>query len=321
MNYLLGVDGGGTKTDAVVATSDGEVIGTVQAGTSNFQRVGKDGIKKVITEILKQLKIKFDIIPKQIGFWALGLAGAGREEDQIAVCEAVESSGFKNRVAVQSDAYIALLGAFGGQPGIIVISGTGSICFGLDENGELFRSGGWGYLLGDEGSGYFIGHQSVLAALKDQDGRGKKTILRGKIESELGLSSIDQIVREIYIKNSIQKEQIANLAPIAFQCAEMGDVTALEIITQTAVEISEMIKAVGKKMNRENRNVEIAHIGSVFKQKEFLVPEIKNRLKPFFKDIIIDEPKFSPAIGGIIMALKKTGAPISEGVLSNLRKK
>lgn len=320
MKFVIGIDGGGTKTKAVLAKTNGEIFGIVQSGISNFQRVGSEGITEVCLDILKQLNQKLAIEKENIDHWALGLAGAGRIEDQKATCKAVEALGFEGKVSVQSDAYVALMGAFSGNPGLIVIAGTGSICFGLDESGQLHRSGGWGYLLGDEGSGFYIGHQSILAALKDQDGRGKQTILREKVEKSLGIESIDQIVRKMYIENSIQKEHIANLAPIVFEAAAEGDEVALRIVHQTAAEISKMILAVGKKMNRMGNSIHVAHIGSVFNQKEVLVPIIKKELDRHFKKISIDEPTFEPAFGSVIWALKKNNIKISSDILTNLKR-
>ena len=321
MNYLIGIDGGGSKTNAVVTKENGEIICGIQAGASNFQRVGVAGVRTVAEEILSQLRGKMKISRQEIDHWALGLAGAGREEDQNAVRQAVISLGFEDRVSVQSDAYIALMGAFAGNAGVIVIAGTGSICFGLDEKGALHRSGGWGYLLGDEGSGFFIGHQAILAALKDHDSRGEPTALKHEVETALHLSSIDQIVRKMYIENKVQKEDIAGLAPLVFRCAKDGDTAAKKIVAKTAEEIAKMIAAVGKKMGREGNRLDVAHIGSVFKQKDVLLPQIIDHLTQKFSGITIDEPRFEPAIGAVIWAFRQNGLSLSDEVLANLSQK
>jgi N-acetylglucosamine kinase-like BadF-type ATPase len=320
MSYLLGLDGGGTKTKAVLATEDGQIVCGVQAGISNFQRVGVEGIKKVCLEISAQLEKQMQVTFKDIGCWTLGLAGAGRQDDQLAVKKAVESLGYTDQVLVQSDAFIALMGAFCGFPGVIIIAGTGSICFGLDEKNQIHRSGGWGYLLGDEGSGYFIGHQALLAALKDFDGRGEKTELLENIVSTIGLSSLDQIVRKIYIENSFQKEDIASLAPLVFECAAQKDIVAQKIISNTGKEMAKMIVAVGKKMRKTKKKIQVATIGSVFKQKHVLIPIIKKNLENHFTDVDIGDPFFEPAIGGIIWAMKEKSIPINERIKDNLKK-
>jgi len=222
---------------------------------------------------------------------------------------------------VQSDAFIALMGAFAGNASVIVIAGTGSICFGLDEKGTLHRSGGWGYLLGDEGSGFFVGHQAVLAALKDHDGRGKPTALKSEVENALHLPSIDQIVRKMYIENKVQKEDIAGLAPLIFKCAKEGDDVAQKIVARTAEEIAKMIAAVGKKMGKDGKRLDVAHIGSVFKQKDILLPQITHHLSPYFSEITIGERRFEPTIGAVIWACKQNGVSLSDKVLANLSRK
>ncbi len=322
MEYIIGVDGGGTKTKALLAKTTGEIIGSTQAGPSNYQQVGQEGLKEICTEILQAFEKNHDIKKDEIAYWVLGLAGAGRQKEQTEATQAVASLGFPGKVEVTSDAYIALMGAFEGRPGIIIIAGTGSICFGLDENGQLYRSGGWGYLLGDEGSGYYIGHQGLLAAVKDYDGRGEPTILRPRIESFLDLASMDQIIYKIYGIDGTQplgKEDIAALAPIVFACAGDGDRVAQNIIRQAAIELAIMIHAVGKKLKKIEEPIEVATIGSIFKQKAMLLPEMQHYLKKHFSEIDIHEPVFDPAVGALIVALKRLGQHITLNVLENLR--
>ncbi len=319
MGYLIGIDGGGTKTRSIAADINGRIVGATEVGPSNFLAVGEEGIKRIVSEIMSLFEIRGCFDPKQMDCCVLGLAGAGREKDQQRALQAVRALGLPGEIIVESDAYVALMGAFEGRPGIIIISGTGSICFGLDDAGKLHRCGGWGYLLGDEGSGYYIGHQGVLAALKDHDGRGEPTMLRQEIESHLGVSRIDEIISQVYAEQSLGKENIANLAPLVFECADSGDTVSERIVSEAAKELAEMIRSVGTKLAQPGGRIEVAHTGSVFQQKEKLIPRIKKHLQSSFREVEIHEPSLEPALGAIILGLRRLKVPLTPEILKNLR--
>lgn len=213
---------------------------------------------------------------------------------------------------------VALAGAFGTNPGIIIIAGTGAICFGKNSEGKLVRSGGWGYLLGDEGSGYFIGREAIIAALKDLDGRGEKTKLRSKLEKHFKLSSIDQIIPHIY-QNRIDRVAIADLAPIVFEQASQGDAIAEEIIRRTGKELGSLAKSVAQHLNFESDEIKVALIGSIFKQKDMLINEISKELYEISWNVEISDPMFAPQYGAALLALQKSGAEINEMLLKNLQ--
>ena len=315
--FIIGIDGGGTKTHAVFIALNGKILGQTTVGASNFQQAGQSGIQTVCRQILDQVK-KNGLSEDGIRRWVLGLAGAGRPADKAAVKEAVEELGFKNRVTVESDAYIALMGAFVGESGIILISGTGSICYGLNTNGKMARAGGWGYLLGDEGSGYFIGNQAVIAALKDLDGRGKKTALRQKFESLFGISTIDLLVPKIY-KGDLQKEDIAGLAPMVFQAAAEDDSVALEIIERAGRELGKMAVAVTRQLEIVGETIRIAPIGSVLEnQKEVLEPHILNEMRKASDSVLFQDAQYPAAIGAAIAGLKQEKIKLSLELLENI---
>ncbi len=198
MPYVVGVDGGGTRTRALLANDKGEVLAQAEGGVSNVQVIGPEKLASVITEVLGELRQQSrmaDVVPD---YMYLGLAGAGRASDRQAAQVALAKAGVANALTVDTDASIALAGAFPMGPGIIIIAGTGSICYGKAAGGEVVRCGGWGYLLGDEGSGYFIGREALLAALKDLDGRGPATTLRRRLEQACQVERIDLVISRVY---------------------------------------------------------------------------------------------------------------------------
>lgn len=315
--YVVGVDGGGTKTDAVLMDISGNLIGMATGGSSNYQAVGGAKLKEEILGCLTKLCHSTNVVASRIGHVFLGLAGAGREKDQLEIADLFRDSEYAGKVTVDSDAMVALAGAFGTGPGIIIISGTGSICFGKNREGQVLRSGGWGYLLGDEGSGYFIGREGLLAALKDFDGRGEKTKLLPRLQQHFQLQSIDQIIPLIY-QNKIDRVAIADLTPIVLELARAGDSVAEAIVHLAGRELGKLAKAVAQRLNFGSEEICIALIGSVFKQKELLIGEIAKELYDLSWNVQIGEPRLGPKYGAALLALQKIGVAIDERILKNL---
>ena len=315
--YVIGVDGGGTKTEFVLIDYSGNVIGRVKGESTNYQAVGAKKLKEELLNGFNSLINSTNVTSNKIEHIFLGLAGAGRESDKKEITALFNDTEFDKKVVVDSDAMAALAGAFGTGPGIIIIAGTGAICFGKNSQGKIVRSGGWGYLLGDEGSGYFIGREAIIAALKDVDGRGEKTKLRSKIEKHFNLSSVDQIIPQIY-QNRIDRVAIADLAPIVFEQAGQGDAVAEEIIRRTGKELGILAKAVAQYLNFESDEIKVALIGSIFKQKEVLINEISKELYEISWNLEISDPMFAPQYGAALLALKKSEIKIDDILLKNL---
>jgi len=316
--YVLGVDGGGTKTEVILVNRTGTIIARTRGGSTNYQAVGGERLKLELSNLIEKITSKTKIPTNKIYCLFLGLAGAGRKSDRQAIAKLFDDSDFKDKISVDSDAIIALAGAFSNRHGIILIAGTGAICFGKNAENKVVRAGGWGYLLGDEGSGYFIGRNAIQAALKDFDGRGEKTLLRNVLESKFNLNSIDEIVPLIY-RNKLDRVAIADLAPLVFDQAKEGEPVAQQIIKETGSEMGKLAKAVAVRLGFTNEKVNVALIGSIFKQRDMLINEINKELFEVSWDIEITEPDFDPTIGAAILALEKGGVCVDEHILANLK--
>lgn len=318
-NYVIGVDGGGTKTIGVLANYDGSVLAQFTGGASNYQVAGGKKLKAELENIFNNL-LRLSKFPKQkVSHIYLGLAGAGRESDRSEIKALLADTSFAKGITVESDARVALAGAFGGKPGIILIAGTGAICFGKNVGSPVVRAGGWGYLLGDEGSGFFIGQQAIIAALKDLDGRSEKTSLRQLFESKYRLKQLDEIIPLIY-KGKIDRTEISNLAPLVYEASQRGDAVAMNIIRSNGQELGKLARAVAEKLNLRHKPIHIAIIGGLFNFKEAFVNEIYKELYELSWDIEISEPRFPPAIGAVILSLEKCGVKINNNILENLSK-
>jgi len=317
MSYLLGIDGGGTKTQALIADLDGNIIGEGFSGSSNYHVAGLETAVSAISDAIEKAIVysqadihKFDAV-------CLGLAGAGRESDRNILLSSISGLGLSDKIIITHDAAIALAGATICQAGVVVISGTGAMAFGINSSGQQQRSSGWGNILGDEGSAYYIGRRALSAACRSYDGRGDRTSLVETVIMYLGIGDFSEIVKAIY--SSEAKQLIANIAPLVVSLAESGDNTAIEITKDAGYELALAANAVIRGLSMENDEFSVATSGSVFNAGELL-------LEPFRKNILfcapkasIISPRFGPSIGALLVALRESGINLSETILGNIK--
>lgn len=236
MNFIAGIDGGGTKTALLCRSTDGSWQERKIFGAFNINAIGKEAFRKLIEEIAETIE-SFGICEAL----CIGAAGVSNIEMRNTVAEVLDGTSIK-KWSLVGDHEIALAGAMDGGCGIIVISGTGSIVFGKATDGSLVRMGGWGHLLGDEGSAYGISHDAYVAVAKMLDGTGPETSLIKK----LGVETRADIISYYY---SHEKADIASHAPAVEEAASEGDTVALDILKSNAVRIGDDIIAVAKKLD------------------------------------------------------------------------
>ena len=192
MKFIAGIDGGGTKTKVVVASPEGEALLSQVFGPFNLNSIGAERFAALLDEICTWLNQQGQCLAL-----CIGSAGISNQEMTRLVAEGMQRGGIKNWKLV-GDQVIALNGALEGRPGIALIAGTGSICFGKNAAGQFARSGGWGHLIGDEGSGYALGRDALTAVARAWDGWGERTLLSELLASELGLDDQKKIISYTY---------------------------------------------------------------------------------------------------------------------------
>jgi len=301
MSFLIGIDGGGTKTHAVLTNLDGEKLFERFAGPSNFLILGTEKVSETILELIDSCKNHANISYKDISAVLLGTTGAGRRSDAELLENAFQS--FLNQKSiptinfhVESDARIALEGAFAGKPGSILIAGTGSIMFGKDQKGNIHRVGGFGRFIGDEGSGYSIGKRALTAIAKSYDGRSEKTILSDLINEKFGIPSSEKLITEVY-KNNFD---IASAAPLVLYAADMGDNAAIKIIESETDELILHINAMQEKIKEDH--LDIAFIGGILSSKNFYSDLFTKKIKEQISNCRVKPPDYPPEYGAILMA-------------------
>jgi len=301
MKYLIGFDCGATKTKCALADIDGNITCSANGKPSNYLVIGVDNAARNILSLLDKFKNELDFTQAEIEKVVIGAAGAGRKDDAERLLKAVTESAsvkgiiFKS-ITVVSDAQIALEGAFPGKPGCILIAGTGSIIYGKDKVGNVFRAGGFGRLIGDEGSGYSIGRKALQAAAKYFDGRGEKTLIVKLVAEKFFIKTSDDLISKLYKENF----DIASVAQIVLTVAEDGDKIALNILAEESDQLIELIKAMMKKMNTGELNVSTA--GSLISNKNDYSDMLLKKIKTYLPSVKVIKPEHSPVEGAIILA-------------------
>ncbi|AFY50825.1 putative N-acetylglucosamine kinase [Nostoc sp. PCC 7524] len=316
MSYVLGIDGGGSKTVCILMDDTHQVLGRGQAGASNYQSIGQEAALKSLESAIyaasnEALKLTNNI---KIAAVCLGLAGVGRAKD-IEIVESLlknlQNSKYlplkwdlhPSNIVICNDALIALVGGVGHSVGIVVAVGTGSIVFGRNWQGETKRVGGWGYILGDEGSAYQIAVRGMQAALKAYDGREKNTNLIEDFKQHLGLASIEDLIEVIY-RRSWGVKQIAALAPIVDLAAASGDGVANNIINDAVRELVKATSTVVQEIFTPDSSVEIVTTGSVWRARCKVHERFTASMMKIFPQVKVTFPQHEPAYGAGLLALQ-----------------
>lgn len=311
MNYVLGIDGGATKTVSILIDTSGKIHNRFQTGPSAYQNLG---ITRSIESIVSSINgVTMDLEDGQVVSLCVGLAGLDRQEDKSLVRENLHKLLLKNpingvfsrpfEITIEHDTLIALTGGIGDHFGIVVIAGTGSIVFGVNKEGRSARAGGWGSFLGDDGSAYQIAHKGLRAALRSYDGRIGKTSLITKFMDACNIKKIEDLMYVIY-QNKPEISQIAQFAKLVDEAAFEGDKVAQNIIDESVEELRISTGVVIDDLFTDFDEFNIVTSGGVWQSKSGLrekyIQAMANRVQP--ERIIF--PRFEPAYGAGLIALK-----------------
>jgi glucosamine kinase len=259
MGYFLGVDGGGTQTTAWLADEGGRILARSRAGPSNPLKVGsrgaQQGVLQAVTGAVRRAHLKvgtFDGV-------CVGLAGVDRSQVHRPLLKWLRKAVPAHFHLLTTDAAIALHAAVGHSPGVLVISGTGSIACARDKGGKMVRAGGWGIPFDDAGSGYDLGRKAVAAALRDFDGRGPHTQLTKRICQALGLQQVTEVVAQ-----DLSHQQIAALFPVVMEASRRRDAVARLLCEEAGHELADLALALLRRLGWQRRAVSVVCAGGVF---------------------------------------------------------
>lgn len=321
--YYLGIDGGQTSTTAALVTETGELAGVGRGGNLvHLNAAGGEArfvqaVGEAVAAAWESASLPAGAAPAPFAAAALGLTGveAGTPEDETVrrllpgVCRA-------GQTIVENDAAIALQGAHVGGPGIIVIAGTGSICMGLDAGGRTAVAGGWGWLVGDEGSANGIGRQAVAAAFHSLDGTGPATALERALAAHFKLESLRDLKRLVYAAD-FGARGFAALAPLVQAAAAEGDAVASGLLAEAGAALARLAATVAGRLEFDGAPP-VAPVGGTFGHLPAVRGAFVEALAGLLPGACVAPPALPPVLGAAILALKAGGC-WSDAALARLR--
>lgn len=267
-DLLLGIDGGGTHTVALLAvraadSADGwTLLGRGEAGPSNLQAVGREKALGALDEAVTAAFAAAQRARVPVAVACLGLAGAARLGEQQILREWAERIHLARDVDITTDAALLLASGTPEGWGLAIVAGTGSLAYGRTADGRTARAGGWGPLLGDEGSGYQIAVSALNAVTRAADGRGPETALTQALLSQLGITQLQQLVPTVYSGNW-DRTALASLAPLAIAAADAGDGVADRILAEAAQSLADAAASVARQLGWKAEPLPCALAGGV----------------------------------------------------------
>ena len=297
--FVLGIDAGGTKTVCLLADEHGHVLRSARGPGANLASLGELEVEKVLHEVMEQAVTGQSGVPAVI---CLGIAGVDRVEDAAIIRSIMRRIGNKAPVLVVNDALIALEAGAGDGPGIVLIAGTGSICYGRNERGQAARAGGWGYILADEGSGWWMGQRAVQAVMRHADGRGPATSLTSRVLAHFGVSEAGMLVHEVYYHDP-RRRLIAGLGPAVQAAVDEGDAVARQIVAEAAGELALAARSVAEKLEMRGAQFPLVLAGGVFRVVTSLLADLTSRVAdvvPRGKPRLLE---VEPAMGAVRLAV------------------
>jgi len=320
MNYVIGIDGGGTKTQVVLADRDGNVVTNKVYGSTNPNAVSKEALMEIFNQVFQDIEGEVPNSLQYVTSVFAGIAGAGTTESALHIADILTPYfSQETTIKVEPDSINALYSGTFGKPGIVQISGTGSITYGINRNQEQGRVGGWGYLLGDEGSGYDVGKKGIQAVLQFVDGRGPNTLLLEMLFDLYNVRTGRELIDKIYHSDS-PKLEISRLSKLVFKAFEKKDAVAVSILREVAKQIAQSIITLDQKLFTEEEKVAVILCGGLFANSSILSTLLQDALIDYPKRMSLVTPEFPPVVGSLVGAYLQIGIDVTADVERNLRR-
>jgi N-acetylglucosamine kinase-like BadF-type ATPase len=296
---IIGMDGGGTKTRVLVKERlDGETLFDQNFGMSNYNNIGVEGLRPVFREVYEALVMCFGE-RLQDAILVLGSAGVDRPKDVEIYLSALKESGFTCRLEVVNDAEIALVGGNGDRKDALMIAGTGSIVVGINSNGKIVRSGGWGGLISDEGSGFQIGRHAIAAVMQEYDKVISPTSFTEQLLAHFQLTSPEDFMDLLYIEDTLPVDKIASCTPIILEAWIKGDQAAHTIVEGELEKLVRLVVGISRQMGTETFRLSVA--GSLLTKSSDYFGVLKEKLSTVLPQVEISTPLYDPVFGAIII--------------------
>lgn len=302
-SLVVGVDGGGTKTRALLADERGErlaeAVGAGSAARPSEIEQSAGVIASVVRDVLREAEVSGQR-PRVV---CVGVAGAGRESERQALYDALSTHQIADEIVVQTDFAVALEDAFGDGPGVLLIAGTGSSAFGRGPAGSSARCGGWGPVIGDEGGGAWIGRRALSVVSAAADGREPETALTGAVLTAAEVSDATELIRWAA---DATPGKLATLAPVVISVADAGDLRANSIVSMAIEELALHVRALARQLFADERaSVPVAFTGGLLGKGTSYRKRLEHRLKSAVPGAQIHSDEVDPARGAVRGALRQ----------------
>lgn len=310
MEYYLSVDGGGTKTAYLLTDSTGRVLSSHVAQGCTYSVMGKEKVCRILSEGAETVVRKSGISPKELEYvvWGISCFGEYKEMDQYLSVKLAEL--FPCRAHFCNDVEIGLAGSLLLNPGIHVVAGTGAIAMGRDQDGRTARSNGWHEDFSDEGSGYWLGLQTLSLFAKQADLRESRSCLYEQMRKRYSLYSDMDIVL-FYQKNLRGKrKETAALQECLLEAAKSGDESAVRLYDVAASELAQSVKGVARQLDLVGKKTQVSYCGGIFRSGAFILNPFSEYLGQM--GFVLSPPSLSPLGGGILLAAEKSGRETTE---------
>ncbi len=309
MSYLIGIDGGQSGTRCVVGRRDATVaaIGAGSAVDHVLAPGGRASLERALTSATGTAVRGLPPEPVEVVYLAIsGVVPPGPEAEVVA--RAAGELWPSAAVHISHDLRAAWAGAFGLRPGIVIVAGSGSAAFGVSPDGREARAGGWGYLFGDEGAGWWFAREGIAAILRAHDGTGPQTQLTARLQAHFGAANVSGIVKRVYA-GQLDRTAVGAASRIVLETAASGDAVARSLVERGASALATLVESVGRNLQWQGE-VPVAPAGGMWNSRLFYEMFVTT-LQQVDQRMAVRSPVFPPNVGAFLLALQATGAPVS----------
>ncbi|HET6871837.1 MAG TPA: BadF/BadG/BcrA/BcrD ATPase family protein [Sporolactobacillaceae bacterium] len=304
---FIAIDGGGTKTDLIWFDETGDILKRVKGGAANLNSLSQEQVTSHLNQMFDELVEDHLMLSNLVNVFG-GFAGGSHsivKSTLTSILTHILPRGVE--IAVHHDGINALWSGTDGKPGLVLIAGTGSVVFGMTDSGEELRVGGWGHLIGDEGSGYDLGRMAAVAVMKAFDGRGPETFLTPLLLTHFNVEKEADLIPAIY-KNP--KGNLSAVAPLVADAANQGDAVATEILEQAAEQLIQLVKAGTKQFDAPPH--ELVFTGGLRHLGDALFLPLSKHLKTLSNNLELKLPEVEPVYGAAVECLRMAGLKPTE---------
>lgn len=303
MNYYIGIDGGGTKTEYLMTDETGQIAAHILTDGSSYKDIGVDNvISKIMHNIDRLLEADSRLSMDKIRGIVMGLPchGESRKDDALLL-EGLRAKLINIPFYLTNDVEVGWAGSLALQPGINIVAGTGSIAFGRNDKNESARSGGWSTFFGDEGSCYWLGRRTMELFAKQEDGRVKKGELYHILKNELSIHDFLDFIDKMETEYAPSRSRVASLQKILLMAAKAGDTSAINLYKETADELFMMIYSLAYRLGLIGSGFPVSYSGGLFHASEFVIPHLKDKVDSIGGRLV--KPRYTPVQGAVLLAV------------------